>query len=424
MDASLLIPKAHEYLFAKILLRRCRISNLLSATLLSASTAWGMCGCGQSSPFSGGSSSGSGSGSTPQFTVVSAVDLGALPTNADILGRDGAYSAAFQGKAVWLYGDTFLANANLQNRTLISNSWSSTSDLNAQDSIGDFQEQLDSAGAPTMILQETSDERAFNQAHNSNNCHEDPCGARWALWPMSIVVDPATDTAMVFYSVVSALPGNFNFHSIGSSVAIWQDLRQPPQRPTLNPPVVADHRDLIFNENEPNFGSTAFMSNEFLYIYGCGVPNHATDKGCRLARVAPASVQDRAAWTFYRGNGNWSSRLSDAVSIFNGDDILSVSWNAYLRQYLAVYSQVLSQNVMIRTSPDPEGPWSDEITAFTAMSPAEGNVYDAHAHPEYDGNGGQTIYITYSRSTPVPFSSEVRLVAIQLQPANTQTQSK
>jgi hypothetical protein len=49
------------------------------------------------------------------------------------------------------------------------------------------------------------------------------------------------------------------------------------------------------------------------------------------------------------------------------------------------------------------------------MQPAQGgNVYDAHAHSEYDANGGQTIYVTYSRSTPAPFTSEVRLVAVQL----------
>ena len=52
--------------------------------------------------------------------------------------------------------------------------------------------------------------------------------------------------------------------------------------------------------------------------------------------------------------------------------------------------------------------------AFTAMQPASGNVHDAQAHPEYDVNGGQTIYVTYSRSTSTPFSSEVRLASITL----------
>jgi hypothetical protein len=66
----------------------------------------------------------------------------------------------------------------------------------------------------------------------------------------------------------------------------------------------------------------------------------------------------------------------------------------------------------MRTAPNPEGPWSREITAFVAMQPTSGNVYDAHAHPEYDLNGGQTILVTYSRATGA-FSSEVRQVLVQ-----------
>lgn len=48
------------------------------------------------------------------------------------------------------------------------------------------------------------------------------------------------------------------------------------------------------------------------------------------------------------------------------------------------------------------------------MAPVSGNRYDAHAHPEYDSSGGQTIYVSYSRATGA-FTSEVRLVAVQLQ---------
>jgi hypothetical protein len=385
-------------------------------SLLASSLVLGMSGCGLSS--SGSSSGSPGSGSSPNLVVVSATDMGTIPTNPAILGRDGAYSTIFQGNAVWLYGDTFLANADAQNRTLISDSWSFTTDLNAQDGITGFQERLDSVGAPIMILPETPDEQAFNAAHNGNNCQAQPCGARWALWPSSIVVNPSNNSALIFYMVVSARPGNFNFQGIGNSVAIWQNIQQQPQRPTLNPPIVSGHPDLMFNQNEPSFGSAAFVSNGTLYVYGCGHASDGLNKGCQLARVDPATAQDRTTWTFFTGNGQWSSSVSNAVPVFNGLDILSVSWNNYLQQYVAVYSALFSNDVMMRTSPNPEGPWSDEIKAFTALSPTQGNVYDAHAHPEYDSNGGQTIYVTYSRSTPGPFSSEVRLVAVQLQAPN------
>ena len=365
---------------------------------------------------------GSLSGLSPNLSIVSVQDLGTLPTNSDILGRDGGYSALFQGHSVLVFGDTFLANPNAGDFTLISDSWSYTSDLTAQSGISGFQEPLDSAGAPAMLLPEMPAEQAFNVAHNVNNCQQQPCGARWALWPESIAVDPATGHALVFYMLLSALPGGFNFQSVGSSVATWQSLQQQPQRPTINPPVVPAHPDLLFNQNEPTFGSASLIVNGMLYVYGCGNPANSLDKSCWLGKVTPANVLDRSAWSYYAGSGKWSSHITDAVPVFIGNNILSVSWNTYLQQYIAVYSAPISKNVMNRTASSPEGPWSLAIAAFTAMQPAQGgNVYDAHAHSEYDANGGQTIFVTYSRSTPAPFTSEVRLASIQLaRPASQQ----
>jgi hypothetical protein len=348
------------------------------------------------------------------LTIAGATDLGTIPTNPAILGRDGGGSALFGGYSVWLYGDTFLSKPNAEDFTLISDSWSYTSDLNAQGGITGFTERLDSAGAPAMILTNTPVEAAFNAAHNSNNCQASPCGARWALWPGTMVVDPASGNALVFYSLVYALPGSFNFQSVGSSVATWQDFASLPQRPTIDPPVVPAHPDLLFNPNEPGFGSAAFIRGGMLYAYGCGIPSGSGfDKGCRLGRVDPANVLNRSAWTYFTGSG-WSSQINQAQSVFSGDSILSVAWNSFLNEYVAVYSQPFSNNVLLRTAPNPEGPWSGPTVAFVAMAPSSGNVYDALAHPEYDDNGGQTIYVSYSRSTPAPFTSEMRLEAVQL----------
>src|SRR5208337_4405695 len=150
-------------------------------------------------------------------TVTSVTDLGPIPTNPDILGRDGAFSALFQGYSVWVYGDTFLASPNADGRGLISDTWSFTTDLTAQDGISGFQERLDSAGAPSMVLEETPAEYAFNQAHNGDPCQVAPCGARWALWPSTVVIDPSSCNALVLYGIVYALPGAFNFSGLGSS---------------------------------------------------------------------------------------------------------------------------------------------------------------------------------------------------------------
>ena len=408
MKPSILFQRFRLVPWAGIRLQQMSSSKLLPRILPLSLLVLGMSGCNvYRSP---------SLGPPPALTIGTVQDLGVIPTNPDILGRDGGGSALFQGYSVWLYGDTFLAKPNAEDQTLLSDSWSFTTNLNAQGGITGFQERLDSAGAPTMILPLTPAEDAFNQAHNINNCQAQPCGARWALWPGTIVVNPADNSALLFYMLVSARPGNFNFQGIGNSVAIWQNIQQQPQRPALNPPIVADHPDLLFTQNEPGFGSAAFISNGTLYAYGCDYNN-----GCQLGKVDPSSAQDRSAWSFYAGNGNWSSNITDAISVFNDANILSISWNAYLQRYLAVYSPPFSQNVVLRTSENPEGPWSSEIVAFVAMQPAGGgNVYDALAHAEYDANGGQTIFVSYSRATPAPFSSEVRLVSVTLQLPTTQ----
>jgi hypothetical protein len=359
------------------------------------------------------------SGSPPNLAVVQTTDLGVIGSNPDIQGRDGGYSGMFAGNSVWVFGDTFLANPNADGQTLISDSWESTTDRNAADSITGFQERENAAGAPTMLLSYTPAEQAFNAAHQGSPCQQQPCGERWALWPGAVVEDRARNRALVFYQLVMAQPGNFNFAAVGYSVAIWQKFADQPQRPTINPG--ADHPDLLFGQNDPNFGTAAFADGDTLYAYGCN--GSILGAPCVLGRVALENVLDVNAWNFYAGNGSWSSNISNAVTVLNAAPIMNVSWNDYLQSYVAVYNAPFSQQVMMRTSPKPEGPWSGKVTAFDALPPANGgsSVHDAQSHPEYNGNGGRVMYVTYSHSTGA-FTSQLRLVSVQLETVNTQGQ--
>jgi hypothetical protein len=358
-------------------------------------------------------------GPKASLAVVQTADLGAIGSDPKILGRDGGYSGTFGGNSVWVYGDTFLVNPNAEAQTLISDSWAFTTDLNAADGITGFQEREDSAGAPAMLLSYTAAEMAFNAAHSGNPCQEQPCGARWALWLGAVVGDPARSRALIFYQLVSAQPGDFNFAAVGYSVAIWQNFAGLPQRPNINPGAV--HPDLLFGANDPSFGTAAFADGDTLYAYGCN--SSSLSVPCVLGRVSLANVLDLSAWTFYAGNGNWSGNLSDAVTVMDAAPIMNVSWNQFLQCYVAVYNGPFSQHVMMRTSPTPEGPWSREITAFDALAPTNGgsSVHDAQAHPEFNGSGGQIMYVTYSHSTG-PFTSELRLVSVQLKAVKTQGQ--
>jgi hypothetical protein len=353
------------------------------------------------------------SGSLSSALSVQATDIGMVPTNPDIAGRDEAYSASFQGYSIWLYGDTGLQKPDASGRTFISNSWSYTSDFNGPPSAAHFQERLDSVGSPSMLIQETPDERSYNLAHYGDGCPDAPdCGERWAIWPSTMVTDPTTGYGLVFY-MLEWIDSFGKFTEQGTSVAIWKSFDQLPQRPSFNPAIVSGHSDLMFSSNETGFGSAALISNGMLYVYGC---HHADplDKGCQVARVSPATVQDKATWTYYAGNGTWSSYESAAVTVFTGLDIVSVAWNNYVQRYVACYDALGTQDVVLRTAPAPEGPWSDELLAFTSMLNSDGSpAYDAQAHVEFDANGGQTIYVTYTNN--MTNGSVNRVVQLNLQ---------
>jgi hypothetical protein len=258
-----------------------------------------------------------------------------------------------------------------------------------------------------MFLPLTAAEVQYNAQHNGDTCQVQPCNARWALWLASIIVDSVRNRALVFYNYIYDDPNGFS--SLGTSVASWSGIGQTPVRPTISPS--AAHPDLLFNANEPDFGGATVMVNGLLYAYSCGT-SHSYDKPCLVGRVDPATVWDRSAWTYYAGNGNWSTNVSAAVPVFAGLDILNVSWNAYLQRYIAIYAYPGTNKVMARTARHPEGPWSSETQIFTARAPFDGSdTYDAQAHPEFNVGGGQTMYVGYSRGTG-DFTSEIRLEAV------------
>lgn len=350
-------------------------------------------------------------GPDPDVKIVNIRQLGVIDESPLIMGRDGGQSAVFNGYSIWIFGDTFLSQGNESGHSLIGNSWSWTDDFDASDGIGNYQERADSVGMPAEFLPLTTEEKQFNDAHNINNCQETPCGARWALWPGAFVADPARGRMLVFYEKIYAEPGVFNFRSVGHSLALWNNFIESPLRVIFNKD--ANYPTILFPQGETGFGNAAIVLDSRLYVYGCELTGQV--KPCRLARVMLEDVTDRAQWEFYRGDGSWSKDINEARPVFNGNEIMSISYNQYLGRYLAVYNQPLDTAVMFRTAEQPEGPWSRPLHAFNAEAPLNDIawVYDALEHPEYNQGDGRYVYITYSREIGF-LSFELKLVAVEV----------
>jgi hypothetical protein len=342
----------------------------------------------------------------PDLTVVQTVDLGTIAEGSGVSGRDGGTSTLFQGASFWLYNDTFFSHPNAQNLSLVGDSWAWTTNVDASHGITGFQEHDDATGDVTMFLPLLPSEQTFNAQHNPNACTLEPCGERWAPWIASMVADAARNRAIIFYDLIHAdTLGGWTGPGVG--IATWGGLGQTPVRPTLS--YDPQNPDMVFLQGEPDWGAASLIVGGTLYALSCG---SADNKPCLLARVDPARIYDRSAWTYYTGNGNWSSTMNAAVTLFEGNDILNVSWNGYLQRYIAIYSSPLSNDVMARTAPRLEGPWSSDIRLFTAMTPGDGSaVYDAQSHPEFNADGGQTMYVAYSRALPVS-GAEIRQVSV------------
>jgi hypothetical protein len=350
-------------------------------------------------------------GPDPVVDVAAVRDRGLIDTLPIITGRDGGMSFPFAGRSYWIYGDTFFSHPDTYGEGLHSNSCSHTADLDSRDGIAGFTEETDDNGVPRPFFPHTEAERRFNLAHSWNRNQEKPRGARWAIWPMAPVVDAVRCRVLVFYTLVAAEPGDFNFHSVGHSVAVWDGTTRRVTRPVFDPGGLFPTN--LFGVGEPAFGVAAVAVGDTAYIYSCD--KNGLAKECRLARVPLARILERGAWEFYGVGGTWGSSLQGTAVVFFGSDIMSVFYSPAFECFLAIYAEPMSRRAMLRSAPHPAGPWSRAVCLFEAQAPAgkPGWVYDVLAHPEYARDGGRVVPLTYSRATAL-FRSELRLVDLEL----------
>lgn len=342
----------------------------------------------------------------PGPEVSSAVEIAILEQSDDIEGRDGGSSAHAWGRSIWVYGDTVLTVPDELGRNWHHNSVSMTEDLDASDGITGFVEPLDAVGAPRHLIPPSPAEQAFNDAHYGDDCLEQPCGARYAVWPSEPYFDAQRDRALVFYGLIYAEPGDFNFESVGSSIAIWEDPDSLPVRPVIDPE--AEHPDVLFGPGEPGWGVTSTIADDLLYTFACDGDDGPGHK-CRIARVGIDAIHDRSAWRVWDGD-EWSANMNQAEVLFEGAPIMSLSYNEFLGAWLVVYSSPFESEIVARTAPALSGPWSREGVLYDA---GEDAPYDALHHPEYEEDGGRVQYITYSRHTTGWFGTEFPIIRVE-----------
>lgn len=330
-------------------------------------------------------------GSTPTAHVAAAREVGVIPNPPGASGRDVGLSFEWNGRSVWVFGDTFFAQPAADGYQWRASSWSWTADTDASGGLGNWQHALGADGKPLQLIPHTPDEQAFDDAHNGSPCPAgSDCGARHTAWPATPLPDPDRG-AIVFYSREETEPtGSFSFRGTGSSIAIWPSAGAAAERAAVTN---GFDSTTLFGADEPSWGAAAVIDAGLVYAYACD--GGGLSSPCRLARAPLPQALDRSAWTFWNGAA-WAPDWHQAVAIFDGAPVMSVHFSEYLHRWLAYYTVPLRSTLALRLAPRPEGPWSDAELFAEGARPGNGNWdYGLAAHHELARNGGQVEYVSY-----------------------------
>ncbi|MDG3010245.1 DUF4185 domain-containing protein [Rhodococcus sp. D2-41] len=138
--------------------------------------------------------------------------------------------------------------------------------------------------------------------------------------------------------------------------------------------------------DRPNSGPFAnFQMSSFVkdggYVYEFGTPE-GRQGDARLARVPEAQIRDMGAYEYWDGH-NWIKGKPEVAAVVIPGPVseMSVQYNSYLGQYLAMYTQ--NASLVLRQSPSLTGPWSPPRVLVPAN--AMPGLYGGFMHPWSSG---------------------------------------
>jgi hypothetical protein len=147
-------------------------------------------------------------------------------------------------------------------------------------------------------------------------------------------------------------------------------------------------------------GNEKFQMGAFLrpgpgdpYLYSFGTPS-GRGGSAFVARVPPGHVPDLRKYEYWNADQNaWiPANPAAATPVIPGPvGELSAQYNTYLKQYLVMYGNG-ANDVVARTAPAPQGPWSPEQLLVPAAQ-FPGGIYAPYLHP---WSTGRELYYNLS----------------------------
>jgi hypothetical protein len=198
-------------------------------------------------------------------------------------------------------------------------------------------------------------------------------------------------------------PELFDYFRVGQGLAWAENPAGPYQKARLGV------RYSLWNDIEPAFGSALLEDGDgWVYVYGRS-STAPGEYGAALARVKPEEALDTDKYSYYSvetASGPWTSDLAEATQVLTGlPEDFSVSYNEFLKSYLAVYLDEASGAVLARQARYPWGPWGDPAKLLACAK--EDYCYGAREHAVFSAQGGKKIYLTVEKKN-APYLYEIK----------------
>ena len=302
---------------------------------------------------------------------------------AQVRGVDGAPSVVIGGKAYWFFGDTVRAGPAGRQDVIAA------SVARARG--------VDERGCPQLDFKQTDGTVQPMFARREET----------TAWPGGVLA--IDDASALFYLVKVTRESPFAWHVSAIGLGRFDAASMEGARLV----------ETIWDENS-GFGSRLAEVRSPVLMGDDVIVYIRTEDGRNFAGKAPLGrIAEREAYTYWTG-GDWSPDPADAQpmwpvtpGVVPADNGISVSFDELTKQWLALYTEDLAR-VVVRTAPQPWGPWSATTTCLECR-PLVDDVYpycySAELHRELSADAS-TAYITFSSQKPYDMTLvELKLAA-------------
>ena len=317
--------------------------------------------------------------------AISGADLGILWDN----GQAGA-----NDQVLMAFGDTF-GDCSVSGQQWRSNTLFRSADRNLSDGISVPDPAFGNVYAGSPVLSATPPGSNFSRQ----------IIASLNLAPTEVTIIPTAGISVGTTQYVNFMsvqqwgnPGQWttNFSAIATSTDNGETWTA--NRGTVRPSFYFSVPSVWFNWGNQNFQQGAFVRRDG-YVYSFGTPSGRSGSAY-VSRVPENALLDlgqyeywSSPWWNFFGTASWvaNSPWSATPVISAPVSEMSVQYNDYLNKYVVLYTDG-SNNVVMRTADNPQGPWSASQTLVTSTQ-LPGGIYAPFIHP---WSAGHDLYFNLS----------------------------